>query len=1234
MSHTIPDALRQAFANKTLIPIVGAGVSMSLQKKGGGRLFPSWKGLLEQAAERIKREGDHKNANLVNAFLDADDYQQAADYARKGLSGALWSQFFKEVFSVKRADIDDASLVLPRAIWELGERVITLNYDKVLRFACPCPDDVDELDNTATVELADFNRNVIGKPAIWHLHGKLANLKEIIFTSESYSNLYLAQTSDYKAALEIFRALCRDTHLLFVGCSLEDAELLAQIGRQHALFAGNTGPHYALVREAQRDEIQRKLNGLNITLVCFADFGQPLLDTIAAIRTVAPAPAHTPAATSAPVRSAPAPAGGKRIALLRANPIGENYDYADLLGELTKFKCEICHFPLTVTALNALENFDYIVILSVLIKNRIVIEDDALQSARSGFKELEDNIGNGATQGVFYFLNHTDRTALDATGIAADLDALALPTLIFPAMDKSLVGALPYQLFQKGNLDVIAHSVVKNRTAFKLGELNSAKKSSKQGTPLPDSIDPKTTRHYVGRQADLQNICHKIVALQGINEVLTIKGSGGIGKTMTVKKIAVALAERKMFAEGIDFIDCEFIGDCPSFIKKVVACFNIGNTLEIKNYIKTHFSRQDKLIILDNVETLLHLPDSTDTVGIKDFIQFICDYATIVITSRELLKLECEQRYPLERFNSDEAYALFTQHLRREISDEAEQRFVRQEIVETLLDNNPLAITLVANNIPASKNFSDLKQELEDDLFRKASNDELPAFDQVANNNIERKKSLYASIHFSYRHLTEGEKIAFELLSLFPSGIDMEALKRIANNQNSTHLNIKNTAQGMEPILPTPCPMITDVIIKSLEDKSMTQTDHHVIKLQSIVGKFSEHQFHRRDTDELAQHYQRACAYNMAFAQDLIHDISWKGLIPTDITFIEHQANFLKCIGYLGAARVDVAGALEYLQNLGLLSIKTTTCSALVEAIKRARLIQYFTQDTIAQRLLDVIVLNAQFFSGEFDKAFTTLEQVLPLNTLATFVPRSAAELSISRTARNIYGMEGEVLFELQVDIQTKYDYTRRYPYSLFRIGEFNQALLATCITSFFTLEAKLASGCIDHDMVDDYIATMYEKNHLELMQTNYIKAKMEVTNLQNDTSESAKKRIRRLTVVNPYARGLQALMLAFATVEVEEKIALFEQALPDLQHIKYYYVEGLLFYARYLQAIVHQSRFNEIHRGGLDLACRHHYRWLRYQFEDLTQKKTAPYCAADYPLPEALDIDGYINHLITHNRA
>ena len=52
-----PESLIKARRENKLIPLVGAGVSMSLKDAAGRNLFPSWIELLQYAADALENEG-------------------------------------------------------------------------------------------------------------------------------------------------------------------------------------------------------------------------------------------------------------------------------------------------------------------------------------------------------------------------------------------------------------------------------------------------------------------------------------------------------------------------------------------------------------------------------------------------------------------------------------------------------------------------------------------------------------------------------------------------------------------------------------------------------------------------------------------------------------------------------------------------------------------------------------------------------------------------------------------------------------------------------------------------------------------------------------------------------------------------------------------------------------------------------------------------------------------------
>jgi len=62
------------------------------------------------------------------------------------------------------------------------------------------------------------------------------------------------------------------------------------------------------------------------------------------------------------------------------------------------------------------------------------------------------------------------------------------------------------------------------------------------------------------------------------NKLLTIKGSGGIGKTSIISKLGIELAERGYFEKGIFFVTCNPIQSFENFEFEISQCFNLTSS--------------------------------------------------------------------------------------------------------------------------------------------------------------------------------------------------------------------------------------------------------------------------------------------------------------------------------------------------------------------------------------------------------------------------------------------------------------------------------------------------------------------------------------------------------------------------------------------------------------------------------------------------------------------------------
>ncbi|RWX43117.1 hypothetical protein H206_00548, partial [Candidatus Electrothrix aarhusensis] len=248
---------------------------------------------------------------------------------------------------------------------------------------------------------------------------------------------------------------------------------------------------------------------------------------------------------------------------------------------------------------------------------------------------------------------------------------------------------------------------------------------------------------------------------------------------------------------------------------------------------------------------------------------------------------------------------------------------------------------------------------------------------------------------------------------------------------------------------------------------------------------------------------------------------------------------------------------------------------------------------------------------------------LLPQDQITLLNRSILSEEILANLACDIYGMEGEALWVTKYIAQHHILYTS-YPRDLLCIGEYNLQLTAACQYSFISFEVQVNLGLLPLERIDTYLSDLHKKAHLERMQTSYTRAKLEPL---------PKETIEPLVIVNPYTRGLKKLMLAFIEPDAEQADQLYQEAADHLWHIRYYHVEALNFYAKFLQE-QEDARFTDIHQQGMELAQKHHYRFLQYRFEELVEPTGLAYDSRNYPLPDNQDFSEYINFLIKQNQA
>jgi hypothetical protein len=278
------------------VPFVGAGVSRSILKTDGSPAFPTWGEFLEVGRQRLGRLASEECAEA----LTRGDYLAAAEIIKANLSEPGWVRLLKSTFGIAYDALQRDTLDLPAAVWRCSRGlVVTTNYDNALAWAAPdgMQPGLRRFGLEAPIDLSTILQADVQQPILWHLHGRVDFPSSVVIAPDGYGQLYGGDPSvpkRYSQAIFALRHLIATHSLLFVGFSLTDANVVAELQQMHELFDEAGHSHFVIVRSADVNGIERKITDVglgNIELLEVADFGQPLVDMLTAISATGAPPA-------------------------------------------------------------------------------------------------------------------------------------------------------------------------------------------------------------------------------------------------------------------------------------------------------------------------------------------------------------------------------------------------------------------------------------------------------------------------------------------------------------------------------------------------------------------------------------------------------------------------------------------------------------------------------------------------------------------------------------------------------------------------------------------------------------------------------------------------------------------------------------------------------------------------------------------------------------------------------
>ena len=256
---------------------------------------------------------------------------------------------------------------------------------------------------------------------------------------------------------------------------------------------------------------------------------------------------------------------------------------------------------------------------------------------------------------------------------------------------------------------------------------------------------PRPASSFVGRELEVGEVL-SLVRERG--RLVTLTGPGGSGKTRLAIEAASELVPD--FTGGVFWVPLAPLRD-PELVTEAIA-----QTLGAGDGLAGQIGGRQLLLLLDNFEQVVDA--APELIPLLE----ACPNLRLLVTSRELLRVEGEIDYSVPPLAEREAVELFV----------ARSRLQPEETVAELcrrLDNLPLGVELAAARTRAlspEQILERLGQRL--DLL-KGGRDAVP-----------RHQTLRATIEWSYDLLEPEEQRLFSRLAVFSGGCTFEAAEEVA----------------------------------------------------------------------------------------------------------------------------------------------------------------------------------------------------------------------------------------------------------------------------------------------------------------------------------------------------------------------------------------------------------------------------------------------------------------------
>ena len=306
--------------------------------------------------------------------------------------------------------------------------------------------------------------------------------------------------------------------------------------------------------------------------------------------------------------------------------------------------------------------------------------------------------------------------------------------------------------------------------------LQQKERKKKDNLPISARL-PNFPFALLGREAEKR---HLKTAL-GDFRLVTLIGIGGLGKT----RLAIQVAQEIATGQNADvgFLDLT-LSSSHNLLQTVAATLNLKAGADTPLYpaLRDFLSSKPMLMILDNCEHLIDAAAALCADLLRD-----CPHLRLLVTSREALRLDGEQVFPLDPLTvpssppfeletclTTDAVRLFVE---RAVSVRPEFLLTSQNVATVvelcrIVDGLPLGIEMIASQIAAVP-LERIAADLADCIL---------TLRHRRRGIVPRHQTLVAALDWSYNILSVAEQTMLRRLAVFAGGWTLETAEQICSD--------------------------------------------------------------------------------------------------------------------------------------------------------------------------------------------------------------------------------------------------------------------------------------------------------------------------------------------------------------------------------------------------------------------------------------------------------------------